>query len=159
MTNEVGEEGEGPPDQADHHKHMDYVQAVITRLANNSFLMKGWALTVAIAVLGYATANLDWRVALLGLLPPVCFWYLDSYFLHRERLFRLLFADVRVGNLGDFSMDYKGYDRKGKRREAFLSETLLYFYLPILVAAVVIIILAICGGPPTPPATPPTPRP
>jgi hypothetical protein len=28
-------------------KHLEFVQAVITRLANNSFLMKGWALTVA----------------------------------------------------------------------------------------------------------------
>ena len=27
-------------------KHLELIQAVITRLANNSFLMKGWALTV-----------------------------------------------------------------------------------------------------------------
>lgn len=27
-------------DQSDHHKHMDFVQAIITRLANNSFLLE-----------------------------------------------------------------------------------------------------------------------
>lgn len=27
-------------------KHLEFIQAIVTRLANNSFLLKGWALTV-----------------------------------------------------------------------------------------------------------------
>jgi hypothetical protein len=35
-------------------KHLEFVQAVIIRLANDSFLMKGWALTVAGLIFGFA---------------------------------------------------------------------------------------------------------
>jgi hypothetical protein len=44
------------PDGADSAwlKHLEFIQAVITRLANDSFLRKGWALTVAGAFYGFA---------------------------------------------------------------------------------------------------------
>jgi hypothetical protein len=135
------------PDQADHHKHMDYVQSVIARLGNDSFLMKGWALTVSTAVLAYALAHLDWRVALFAFLPGVLFWYLDSYFLHREKLFRLLFDDVAAGKVRNFSMTYENYLPQVSRRKVFFSETLRWFYGLILAVATVVFIGALCASP------------
>jgi hypothetical protein len=54
---------------SDNHKHMDYVQAVIARLANNSFLMKGWALTISSATLGFAVTQKHFGLAPAALVP------------------------------------------------------------------------------------------
>ena len=55
------------PDGADGAwlKHLEFIQAVITRLANDSFLMKGWALTVAGAFYGFAVKGTSgkWRLS------------------------------------------------------------------------------------------------
>ena len=40
-------------------KHLEFIQSVITRMATNSFLAKGWALTVAGALYGFAVNHLN----------------------------------------------------------------------------------------------------
>jgi hypothetical protein len=62
---------------------------------SDSFLMKGWALTVAGAFYGFAVKGTAWQVAAIGLMPVVVFWGLDAYFLRQERLFRGLYDQVR----------------------------------------------------------------
>ena len=88
-------------------KHLEFIQAVITRLANDSFLMKGWALTVAGAFYGFAVKGTSWQVAAIGLMPVLVFWGLDAYFLRQERLFRGLYDQVRQRNpaVEPFSMN------------------------------------------------------
>jgi hypothetical protein len=81
-------------------KHLEFIQAVIARLAGNSFLIKGWALTVTGAFYGFAVHGSDWRLAALGLLPAMTFWGLDGYFLRQERLFRSLYNAVRKDDGG-----------------------------------------------------------
>jgi hypothetical protein len=128
-----------PPDQADLHKHLEFVQAIVARLANNSFLMKGWALTVAAALFGYAAAHLSWEVGALGFLPPAAFWFLDSYYLRQERMFRFLYRDVAAGQVRDFSLDVSPYRAEVSRWKTFKSETLRWFYGFILVVAVAVV--------------------
>jgi len=72
-------------------KHLEFIQQVISRQAGNQFLIKGWSLTVAIALAALNLKAMDWRVALVGLLPPAAFGWLDAYFLRQERLFRCLY--------------------------------------------------------------------
>lgn len=132
-----------PPNRADLHKHLDFAQAIIARLSNNSFLMKGWALTVAAALFGYSAANLSWPVALLGFLPPLSFWFLDSYYLRQERMFRLLYEDVAAGKIHSFSLDVRPYDDKVSRWRTFTSETLKWFYGMILTVAVMLLVAII----------------
>ena len=38
-------------------KHLDYVQAAIGRMATNSFLFKGWAVTLAAGLSAFAAVN------------------------------------------------------------------------------------------------------
>jgi hypothetical protein len=73
------------------------LQAVIARLGSDSFLVKGWAVTVVGAFLAFAVNNDDASLAAVGLLPALFFWGLDGYFLRAERLFRHLFDRVRSG--------------------------------------------------------------
>ena len=130
----------------DLHKHLEFVQAVIARLANNSFLMKGWTLTVSLALLGYAVAHTSARVALLSVVPVLAFWYLDGYYLRQERLFRALYRHVSSSGVPAFAMDVSPYAGEVKRRAVLKSETLVVFYGMLLLVAVAVSLALLSAG-------------
>jgi hypothetical protein len=134
-------------------KHLEFVQTVISRLANNCFLMKGWALTVAGLLFGFAVDQGSWRIAAAGLLPVVAFWALDAFFLRQERLFRCLYDAVRRSDpkVELFSMDTRGCAAAVDSWSAtVLSRTLLPFY-GVLALVGLILILVGAFQQPTPP--------
>jgi len=125
-------------------KHLEFIQAVITRMGNNGFLLKGWALTVGAAFFGFAAREVSWSIATVGLMPVVTFWALDAYFLHRERLFRHLYDAVVSGDprVERFTMDYRMFLGPTCRyRDAVTSMPLLFFYGSLAVAGLVLIAL------------------
>jgi hypothetical protein len=83
------------PDATDHQlKRLDHLQSVIQRLAGNSFLIKGWAVTLVSAILGFAVKDSPTsRIAYLALIPALIFWGLDGYYLALERRFRKIYND------------------------------------------------------------------
>lgn len=102
--------GGGP--RYDQVKHLEMIQAIITRMAQNSFALKGWAVTIVTGILALGAAAGNGRIAWLALVPAVAFWGLDSYYLRQERLFRKLYDRVRnrAGydeDAGPFSMNTK----------------------------------------------------
>lgn len=83
----------------DNSKHLEMIQKIIGRFAQNSFLIKGWVITVALAGYGFYLTNRTKPIfLLLIIIAAVIFWVLDSYYLKQERLFRKLYerraADV-----------------------------------------------------------------
>lgn len=96
-------------------KHLEMIQSIINRLAENSFLIKGWFLTISLAELGFYISNSDKKyLALLIVISAIVFWVFDSFYLCAERKFRCLFKDVanHKNNFKAFSMDrspYKGF--------------------------------------------------
>ena len=80
-------------------KHVELVQGVINRMASNSFLLKGWSVTLVAGLFALAASGGNWAYSVLGLLPSLSFWWLDAYYLQRERLFRRLHDAVRRGDL------------------------------------------------------------
>jgi hypothetical protein len=103
--------------EADRVEHLKLIQGVIARLAGNSFLLKGWTVTLSAALLALAAKDADRSFALVALYPAAAFWGLDAYFLRQERLFRALYDDVRrsesadVGGPEPFSMAANGYGK------------------------------------------------
>ena len=89
-------------------KHLEMIQAIINRLANNSFLIKGWCITIITALFTLASKDANNRFVIVSFFPCIIFWILDSYFLWQERLFRSLYDEVRSKpNLEiDFSMSH-----------------------------------------------------
>jgi hypothetical protein len=81
--------------EAERIKHMEMIQAVVARLAGNSFLFKGWAITLAGAFSGFALDSNNAWLAAAGFGSTVVFWGIDAYFLKSERLFRALYDQVR----------------------------------------------------------------
>jgi hypothetical protein len=76
-------------------KHLELLQHVIDRMASNSFLIKGWPLTLLSALLVLGLKDKTEGIIHIVFIPTVMFWILDSYFLKEERLFRKLYDRTR----------------------------------------------------------------
>lgn len=136
--------------EPNHIKHLELLQAVIGRLAGNSFLIKGWSVTVVGAFLGFAVTQDEASLARVSLLPLALFWGLDTYFLRAERLFRVLYDRVRSADqlAEPFAMHatgktflaaLEGDERKaGSWSRTACSLTLLLLYGGLAVSAIVV---------------------
>lgn len=76
------------------YKHMDYVQSSISRMASNSFYLKGWNVTIIAAIVALSFKESDWRIYTCALVLNIVFWFLDAYYLKQETLFRKLFEKI-----------------------------------------------------------------
>ncbi|MFR0353194.1 hypothetical protein [Streptomyces sediminimaris] len=116
-------------------KHLELLQSVITRLSNNSFLVKGWCITlnsVLVAVAsGSASRSAHWRSVLVAVTVAIGFWLLDGYYLRQERLFRALYEGI-VTRRGDppalLTMDTRRYDGDVSWLGVLLSRPMLFCY-------------------------------
>ena len=127
-------------------KHLEFIQNIISRMAGNLFFLRGWTITLIVALLALLAKDVgsDYIIPFLIVLIFV-FWILDSYFLSQERLFRDLYNHVRKLKEEDidFSMntnEYKKY-KKNTLVYSMFSSTLLVFYLPLVGAALFIMYL------------------
>lgn len=89
-------------------KDLEFIQSIIDRLANNSFKIKGWSITLIVVVLLFRTRDLHLLVAFI---PLFGFWILDAYYLKLERRYRSMYEDARTGNQDrdQFEMDASEY--------------------------------------------------
>lgn len=87
-------------------KHLEFIEAVIGRMATNSFLFKGWAITIAAALSGFAAVDSKHGLLVIALVATLMFWALDGYYLWLERCFVSLYNTVAAkdANEIDFSM-------------------------------------------------------
>jgi hypothetical protein len=77
------------------HKEIDLIQACITRMASNSFLLKGWAISIIAVVLALADKAVEPALlSSLVLIPLISFWYLDAFFLRTEKMYRKMYEWV-----------------------------------------------------------------
>ena len=110
--------------------HLGFIQAIITRMGLNSFLLKGWSVTLVAAIFALAAKQADRRFVLLAFFPIAVFWLLDAFFLHQEKLFRSLYELVALGKVDSdqFTLDTKGIKGVPGIVSVFFSKTLRLFY-------------------------------
>ncbi len=136
------------------HKELDIIQDVIKRMADNSFKVKAWMMSIFGFVVALAKAGflnkLDtgkglpmWYVAVFLMITVAVFWYLDAFFLHTERLFRNLYkwtvkyrplTDKYLYDLNTFEREVNGIKENiAKQTESTFkmafSKTLWPFYI------------------------------
>jgi len=76
-------------------KHLEFIQAVVTRMNANSFQLKGWSITVYSALLAlFASTGGNKLFLYVSVAPTLLFWLLDTYYLQQERKFRGIYNDV-----------------------------------------------------------------
>jgi hypothetical protein len=116
-------------------KHLEMLQGVINRMANNSFLLKGWSVILVSALFALAAKDSNKLYIYLAYLPVVAFWILDGYFLWQERVYRKLYDKVRklADSEIDFSMDVSSVTNQVRPWEdVVFSKTLSIFYGAII---------------------------
>ena len=112
------------------------IQDAINRMAQNSFLLKGWSVTVAGGLSALGFKELDGRFFTVSLVVLFFFWLTDAYYLSRERLFVKLYNAVRVKSEKeiDFSMDTNELNSGSIWIKSAFSRTFNVFYGGLLIA-------------------------
>ena len=132
-------------------KEIEIIQDIIKRMAFNSFIIKGWAITlVVITLLLKGIENQIW----LAFIPLLVFWFLDAYFLWQERLYRKLYDWVVNNRLktDEYLFDMNAYrfkDEVQSKLRIMFSITLGWFYgsiaILIIIYALVVLITKGCA--------------
>ena len=127
-------------DKVSLHKEIDLIQGCINRMANNSFLLKGWLISIVAVVL--ALSEKFPNLLLLGIIliiPLLSFWYLDAFFLRAEKMYREMYKWVlenrRLKNKEfEYDLNTKRFENKvDSLLKIMFSKTLRTFYgIPLL---------------------------
>ena len=59
-------------------KHLEFIQNVITRMNSNSFLIKGWAITLVSALFALAANGSNINYVLISYIVILVFWVLST---------------------------------------------------------------------------------
>jgi hypothetical protein len=133
--------GETPPVSTEplppNAEYLTFIQGVITRLAGNSFLIKGWAVTLVSALSAFAAKDADREIAWIGCGAAVVFAGLDAMYLANERAFRDLYQDAVAGAKTAFDMGRRDINL-WHFLEALFSWSVLPIYLLLAVGAAVV---------------------
>jgi len=132
-------------------KEIDIIQDIIKRMAFNSFMIKGWAITLVVVTL--LLKGTEKYQVWIAFIPLVVFWLLDAYFLRHERMYRKLYKWVINNRLKTeeylFDMNARRFENEVQSIPRIMfSITLGWFYGPmaILVIIYALMLLIIKGG-------------
>lgn len=118
-------------------KHLEFIQLTITRMNGNSFMVKGWLITLVAAIFVLSQKDTNMRFLWIAPFVSILFWIIDGFFVSTERKYRSLYNHVRKLNESqiDFSMDTTDFEAgRNSFFMSLLSLTLLLFY-PVVIAA------------------------
>ncbi len=132
-------------------KEVDVIERIADRMGYNSFLIKGWAVTLVVITLLFkgAISQISATIISVAIIPLLGFWALDAYFLNIERRYRDLYNWVIANRLktSDYllSMKIKRFQQRSDYIKTFFSRTLLGFYglliiLTVIAASVVVFV-------------------
>ena len=130
-------------------KEIDLIQSCITRMAQNSFIVKGWLVTLITVVLTLLPEKIDFGLLCITCaISILCFWFLDAFFLKTEKLYRMKYewiiknrmnSDAHMFDLNPYNSEM-WIKKKGKNENfkapslisVMVSKTLLPMYMLLL---------------------------
>ena len=129
-------------------KHLELIQGIINRMSSNSFMLKGWAVSLVAGIFAIADKDADKMYFLVAYIPVIVFWFLDAYYLGQERLYRSLYDGVRKKKETeiDFSLNPDSISKKDRTDflSCLFSQTECGFYCPLAILCTGIIIITNC---------------
>lgn len=134
-------------------KEIELIQACINRMAQNSFMIKGWTISLVAVVLALLPETVDFRfLSAICIISTICFWFLDAFYLKTEKLYRKKYEWViakRIETL-EFSYDLNPYnsgmwlpEKNGTVKSApcivrvMFTKTLTPIYCPLLALSII----------------------
>ena len=140
-------------------KEIDLIQSCISRMAQNSFVVKGWTITLVAVVLALLPERFNSNLlSLIGIVATLCFWYLDGFFLRTEKLYRwkyewvienrlvnkLYFYDLNPYNQKMWKVNDDGNSlKKPKILRVMFTKTLTPIYSPLLILSIASLLLCL----------------
>lgn len=118
-------------------------------MSNNSFLLKGWLITIIAAVVTLSQSDLNIVVFFVLIFATLIFWGLDAFFLRTEKKYRKMYEwmlEKRRQNSRELQYDLNPKRFEGQVDSIFkimLSPTLVGFYFCILLA---VIFVTVCSS-------------
>lgn len=112
-------------------KHLEMLQAIIAKMSNNSFVIKGWCVTLVAGLLALSAKDSNHTLVFIAYLPLLMMWGMDAFYLWQERLYRHLYDECRmqIDMPADFSMStIVVAKRVPSWIRVMFSRTLLLFY-------------------------------
>ncbi|MBL4613596.1 MAG: hypothetical protein JKY27_01805 [Magnetovibrio sp.] len=123
-------------------RYLEAIQAVISRMASNSFMLKSLTGSIAVAVIAYvgAAASPSPLLPAASCISIFTFGLLDAKYLRLERLFRKLFDAVRKGEVTEpFDMNFTRYNSVVDGHiKTVGSWSVMWFYWSLLIVMVVL---------------------
>jgi hypothetical protein len=129
-------------------KHMEMLQAVVTRMSSYGASFKTYCITVTTAVIGGALTLHRPSIATLALLPIIFFAMADAQYLRVERRFRGLFDLVRKQDWGvmpSFEIDLQHAPAESYFK-SLTSWSIVSFYAPLAIGVLISVLGALAYG-------------
>ena len=122
-------------------QYLQMIQEIIARMSNISLIIKGFFITLAVAVSSVVLEQTEVSLIVILLLsiPLLSLVFIDSYYLSLERKYRHFYKEVSLQEeVSDFSLELPKDDSIRTMKEAKIinclkSKCVWLFYLPILV--------------------------
>lgn len=118
-------------------EHLKLIQAIIARLAGNSFLIKGWTITLVAGLSAFAKADGDRSFAWIAFGVVVVFAMLDAFYLSLERAYRALYSEAVAETAAAWSLSAAPLTARGLAR-ALLSLSVLPLHGAAAIGAVAV---------------------
>lgn len=124
-------------------KNLEMIQAIISRMASNSFMLKGWCVTLDIGIFSLNYEMVEKSILLLLYLVIIIFWGLDSYYLKLERQYRCIYNMCLNDEIDRFDLNIQ--DKNLKKKVCFhvclLSKTEIAYYFSLALILTIVLIL------------------
>lgn len=133
-----------PDDKA---AYLGMIQLIITRMGANSFILKGWNVTLVSALFALSVKDSNTRFVMIAFLPALVFWILDAYYLRQERLFRKLYDEASASTAQNqivplFSMATGKYQSNVEGMfSTMFSPTVLFLHGTVFATVILVILL------------------
>lgn len=125
-------------------KHLEFIQLVITRMNVNSFLLRGWSVTLVAALFAFAAKDTNIEYVLITYISTTLFWILDGYYLSQERKYRDLYNKIRTKEESEIDFDMNATlmnNNKNSWISSLFSITNIIFYGTLIAITLVVMLI------------------
>lgn len=117
-------------------KHLEMIQQVINRMANNCLNIKGWLIAIITAGFIFISKDYSRYGILVSLILIIGFSFFDAKYLQYERKYRELYKIICKFEKTDFSMNINRIDIKKVEKCKYIK---CYFSISILLPYFILI--------------------
>lgn len=127
-------------------KTIDLLESCISRMAQNSFIVKGWTITLTGVILALVPETLDVRlICIICLMLIISFWIVDALYLKNERKFRNKYEKLiknpdKEEYWFDLNIRDSTDDCKTKLICTMFSLSVWPIYIPLLLASAILFV-------------------